>query len=303
MAYVTGFADEAGRDIDTQIRATKTLGWTRIEARNVDGVNLTDVSDTDFDIIEGKLKSAGITVNCFASAVANWGKDPRKEEDHQRSLQELARAIPRMKRLGARELRGMSYVAVRDAQPDSAEIEAHVFRKVGELVRRCEDAGVTYLHENCANYGGLSWEHTLRLLDRVRSPALRLVFDTGNPVATIDRRGPGPHALQSSWEFYRNVRDFIAYVHVKDGRYLGPSDGVFAKAEYTWPGNGNGDVRRIVTDLAAQGYDGGFSIEPHMTAILHEGTASKEEAMFSTYVEYGRRFTKLAAECGFSALD
>ena len=28
----------------------------------------------------------------------------------------------------------------------------------------CEEAGILYLHENCMNYGGLSHEHTLRLL-------------------------------------------------------------------------------------------------------------------------------------------
>jgi hypothetical protein len=39
--YLTGFADEAATDIDGQIRATKELGWEYIEARNIDGVNLS----------------------------------------------------------------------------------------------------------------------------------------------------------------------------------------------------------------------------------------------------------------------
>ncbi|MGA2974495.1 MAG: sugar phosphate isomerase/epimerase family protein [Spirochaetia bacterium] len=302
MAYFTGFADEAGRDIDTQIRATQALGWRFIEARNVNGVNLTDISDTEFESVAAKLQQAGIAINCFGSAVANWAKDPRTEADFQKSREELKRAIPRMKRLGTRMIRGMSFVLVKDAPPDSEEIQGHVFRKVADLVRQCEDAGVLYLHENCMNYGGQSWEHTLRLLERVKSPSLRLVFDTGNPVFSFDRRGKEPYKLQSAWEFYRNVRPFIEYVHIKDGRYIGPSDGLFPKTEYTWPGEGNGEVRRIVTDLAKTGYDGGFSMEPHMTTVFHvAGANSPEETMFSNYVEYGRRFAQLAAECGFVA--
>jgi sugar phosphate isomerase/epimerase len=300
MAFFTGFADEAGRGIDAQIRATQALGWKWIESRNIDGVNLTDVSDAVFDSVAEKLGRAGIGINCFGSAVANWGKDPRADADFEKSRQELGRAIPRMKRLGARMIRCMSFRVVTDERPDSPAVEAHVFRKVADLVKMCEDAGVLYLHENCMNYGGLSWEHTLRLLDRVKSPALRLVFDTGNPVGSYDHRGKEPFPLQSAWEFYRNVRPFVEYVHIKDGRYVGPTDGAFAKVEYGWPGEGSGDVRRIVSDLAATGYDGGFSIEPHMTSIVHEtGKPATEEQMLENYVEYGRRFAALARECGF----
>jgi sugar phosphate isomerase/epimerase len=298
MMLYTGFADEAGKGIDAQIRATRELGWTNIEARAIDGVNITDISDDAFDAVERKLSAAGVRISCFGSAVANWGKDPRKEEDFTRSKEELARALPRMMRLGCTALRGMSFTAVRDARPDSPEIETEVFRKLPELVRMCEEAGVTYLHENCANYGGLSWEHTLRLLDRIQSPAFALIFDTGNPVATLDRRGNPPFALQSSWEFYSHVKPFIRSVHVKDGEFIAPTDGIFADARYGWPGEGKGDVRRIVADLLAGGYDGPFSIEPHMKVVFHDGSkTSPEQAAFDTYVEYGRRFMRLVDAC------
>ena len=52
--YLTGFADEAAADIDGQIRATKELGWSRIEMRNVDGVNLHDLPDDKFEEVYGK---------------------------------------------------------------------------------------------------------------------------------------------------------------------------------------------------------------------------------------------------------
>lgn len=292
--YYTGFADEAGNSIDVQIKATLALGWSNIESRGVDGVNLTDVSDREFDQVCEKLEAADVHINCFGSAIANWSRDPRSEEDFQYSVEALRRAIPRMHRLGTNIIRGMSFAVVQDEEPDSPELEAIIFGKVRHLVRMCEEAGVLYLHENCMNYGGMSHEHTLRLLDNIRSPSLKLVFDTGNPVFTYRRLGPKPYRKQSSWEFYTNVREWIHYVHIKDGRYIRESDGIFPEVEYTLPGEGDGDVERIVRDLLQSGYDGGFSIEPHLAVVYHEGSAqSADEVRYNNYVEYGRRFVQL----------
>jgi sugar phosphate isomerase/epimerase len=295
--YYTGFADEAGDSIDVQIRATLELGWSNIEARSVDRVNLTDLSDQAFDRICEKLEAAGIGINCLGSAIANWSRHPRSEEDFEYSVAALERALPRMERLGASMIRGMSFVIARDEDPDSPELEAIIFEKVRHLVQMCEEAGVLYLHENCMTYGGMSHEHTLRLLDNVRSPSLRLVFDTGNPVFTYHRAGPRPYRKQSSWEFYSHVREWIEYVHIKDGRYLRESDGIFPEVEYTFPGEGDGDVRRIVRDLLHTGYDGGFSIEPHLAVVYHDASAqSVDEIRYQNYVEYGRRFMRLVED-------
>lgn len=295
MAFrYTGFADEAAADIKGQIAATLELGWSSIESRAVNGVNITDIDEGLFEEVADSLKSSGVRIDCFGSAIANWAKDPRKDEDFRRSLEELGRAIPRMKRLGTGMVRGMSFCAIRDAVPDSPEIQKTVIDKLRAIVRLCEEAGILYLHENCMNFGGMSWEHSLRLVEAIPSPAFALCFDTGNPVFTRDRRGKAPYGLQSAWEFYRNVRPFIRHVHIKDGVYIGPSEGLFPKTRYTWPGEGDGDVARIVADLKASGYDGFLSIEPHMEAVFHEGgIESPEEARRATYVEYGRRLQSL----------
>ena len=104
-----------------------------------------------------KLAEADVKVDCFGSAVANWSKDPRSEADFQSSYQSLKRAIPRMQRLGTKMIRGMSFAVVKDGEPDSPALEKIIFEKVRRLVRLCEEGGVTYVHENCANYGGLSY--------------------------------------------------------------------------------------------------------------------------------------------------
>lgn len=283
--YLTGFADEASPTIEGQIRATRELGWTNIESRAIGGKNIHDLEDAEFDRVAGLLGDQGITVNCFGSAVANWGKSIMDPMDS--SLAETRRAIPRMQRLGTRLIRIMSFAVLKDRAPDD-QMEQERFRRVRELQAMFTDAGITPVHENCMNYGGMGWRYTLRLLENV--PGLKLVFDTGNPVFTPDYAKPKPWPRQSSWEFYSHVREHVAYIHIKDGIWHEDSQ----TQEFTHAGEGHGDVKRILTDLLARGYDGGISIEPHLAVVFHaEKNESKESVMHASYVEYGRRVERL----------
>ncbi len=287
--YLTGFADEAATDIQGQIKATKELGWTFIESRGVFGKNIHDISDAEFETVCEALKGSGVSINCFGSAIANWGKQITDPFDS--SLEETKRAIPRMQRLGAKLVRIMSFAVLKDRKADD-QMEEERFRRVRELVRMFNDAGLTPVHENCMNYGGMGWTYTLKLVEQV--PGLKLVYDTGNPVFTDDRSKPEPYPKQSAWEFYDHVREHVAYVHIKDGIW----DNETQKTTYTFPGEGQGDVKRIVTDLLRRGYHGGISMEPHLAVVHHEPTSSAyAENRYANYVEYGRRFEKLLAEC------
>lgn len=295
--YLTGFADEAAPDIDGQIRATKELGWKYIEARNIGGVNLHDLTDEEFDLVRGKLEEAGVSVNCLGSAIANWAADIRAPFAN--CLAQARRAIPRMQRLGAKLIRIMSYPPLADRGPDD-QMEEERFRRLRELCRMFTEAGLTPVHENCMNYGGMSWRHTLRLIENV--PGLKLVFDTGNPVFSDDYDKPAPYPKQSTWEFYEHVKSHVVYVHIKDGVW----DPETQEMRYTFPGEGQGDVVRVVSDLIGSGYDGGFSIEPHMAVVAHDShsQAAKERLMYRTYIEYGRRMEAiLAAACRRTADD
>ena len=286
--YFTGFADEAASALDGQIEATKALGWKCIESRAIDGVNIHDLPEDKFDDVCMRLEAAGIRINCFGSAIANWGK--QITDPFESSLQEARRAIPRMQRLGTELVRIMSFAVLEGRGPEDQLAEER-FRRLRELLKMFSDAGLTPVHENCMNYGGMGWTYTLRLVENV--PGLKLVFDTGNPVGSDDCARQAPYPKQSAWEFYSHVKEHIAYVHIKDGIYDSAKDAV----AFTFAGEGQGDVKRIVTDLLADGYDGGFSIEPHMKVVFHDAAVRAEEtAMLENYIEYGRRFARLVED-------
>ncbi len=284
-----GISDEAGNELGTQVRATQELGWRHIEMRNVTVPgfakgNLHDIPDAAFEVVAGTLSDAGISVYCLASTIGNWAK--RIEDPFDITLAEVARSIPRMQRLGTRLVRIMSY-KVRD---DADQMEAERFRRLREVTQRFLDAGIQPVHENCMNYGGMSWEHALRLLDNV--PGLKWVFDTANPVFNVDRSKPEPRPRQDPWEFWTHVRDASVHIHVKDARW----DTARNDADYLFPGDGDGAVERILSDAFARGYDAGISIEPHMVAVFHDASsAAQDDALRGNFVEYGRRLGHLIA--------
>ena len=289
--YLTGFADEAAKDIDTQIRATKELGWENIEARNVGGGNIHDIPDDEFDAACAKLAEAGVKINCFGSAIANWGKKITDPFDI--TLEEIRRAIPRMQRLGTGLIRIMSYAVLPERGPED-QMEQERFRRLREIHAMFTDAGLTPVHENCMNYGGMGWQYTLRLVENV--PGLKLVFDTCNPIFSDDRSRGEPCPKQSTWEFYSHVKEHVAYIHIKDGIW----DAEARKTTHTFAGEGEGDVKRVVKDLLDNGYDGGISIEPHLAVVFHdESITSPDDVRYANYVEYGRRFMKLIEEIGY----
>ena len=298
--YLTGFADEAADSIEGQIEATRALGWENIEARSVNGKNIHDIPDAEFEKVFSKLEEAGIRINCFGSTLANWGTPV--DGPFEETLAALERAISRMKRCKTRLVRIMSYAVLHDAEGRALEDqkEEERFRRLREICRRFTDAGITPVHENCHTYGGMGVAHALRLLENV--PGLKLVFDTGNPPLTPNFEKPFPYPVQDSWELYKAVRPHIAYVHIKDGFLRPAKGGRPAEEVYTFPGEGGGSVAKIVEDLLATGYDGGFSMEPHMAVVFHHAEVqSAVEARFSNYVEYGRRFIKLLAARGPAA--
>ena len=271
--FFSGIADESGDDIQTQIKAHRELGWKHVELRNISGVSATDLCDRSFDEAVETLGEAGLAVSCFASQLCNWARPISKHPDIDRH--ELERAIPRMQRLSCPFIRSMSYP---NAGWPEDEWRAEVIARLSMLAQIAEDGGVTIVHENCNGWGGLGAEQTLELLAEVDSPALKLVWDTGNPVGHD----------QDAYAYFSAVKEHIVYVHIKDGVKKGGS------VTYTYPGDGDGDVKKTLSDLLQGGYDGGVSIEPHLAAVVHEGKAASDaEGPYEKYVEYGRRLMAL----------
>lgn len=283
--WIAGFADEAADSIEDQIDVLRELGWSHIELRKIDGKKLHEVDDDTFEHALAALREAGISVPAVGSPLC----DGRTSVDDpiETTLEMAAVVVPRVQASGAKLVRVMSYPVLKGRPMEDQQFQqrARRLRVLGEMFA---EIGAVMLHENCGNYGGIGPEATRQLLEAV--PGMELVLDTGNAPVVLGEWNPDdPWPVDWAWRFYSQLRDHIRHVHIKEFRY----DRSAHKSETVFPGEGEASLRRILTDLRERGYDGGFTIEPHMRSGRDE---SQRRPLF---IEYGRRFEAILRETGW----
>lgn len=280
---ISGIADEAGAGIDAQIAAHKALGWRHIELRLVDGLNVSSaLPDAAFEQVVATILDNEFRVTGFASAIGNWSR--HINDDFRVDTDELKTAAKRMKRLGAKYIRTMTWKG--DGVPESEWRDKSIAR-CKELAKFAEDNDIRLTHENCEGWGGLSAENMLELTNAVDSPNFKLLYDLGNTIS----HGYDP------WKFFKIIRGHFDYIHIKDAK-MNPAGG--RSKDYSYCGEGDAMLKEILTVILNEDdYDGTISIEPHVAAIVHLDGGNAEvapEEKFSSYVKYGRMLEQLIAE-------
>ena len=289
---ISGFADEVSDDLAMQIRALKELGWSSIDLRTVKGKNVSSLSDAEFDAVHRQLEENGIAISCFGSTIANWSRDAYSSVEL--DLAEMRTSIRHMNKANVRFIRIMSYKIDSPVNLGSS-LEDVIFSNLKKIVRIAEDHGIVCLHENCETWGGQSSQHTLRLLERVNSPALKLVFDTGNPVSMLDVRDQEPFSYQDSLKFFSEVREHVAYLHIKDGCLNNDT------LRYTAPGKGAGKVKEILRLVSEYDMAMPISIEPHVSVVFHDPSKKASfEQRWNSFIEYGNQLVAIAEEAGIT---
>ena len=268
---LSGIADEAGSALETQIAAHRELGWKFIELRGVNGRQFTDASDEEFAAICEQLAAADLRISSYASAIANGAS--KLSDPFEKSVETLARVIPRMRKTGTQFIRVMSYS--NDGRSD-ADWHQESVRRLRELGKMAEAGGITLVVENCSGWASTSAENYSRFFEEIDSPAVKAVYDTGNPAS---------HGHTNTWEWYQAAKPHLAYVHIK--AHSGPG------GEHQWPDEGHSCIRETLLDLKASGYAGFISIEPHIGGRRPADETRNRSAAFVSYVEYGRRLTTL----------
>lgn len=244
-----GIGDEAAADVAGQVAAVTALGWPGIELRTVAGIPLAALSPRGFTELADAVSAAGLRVVCVDSGIGNWSRPATGPFDD--DLAELSVLARRCVTLGCRFVRIMSWP--NDGLADE-DWRRTVLARTRRLAGQAEQAGLTLLHENCAGWAGVSADRALELLDSVDSPALRLLFDVGNGIEYRYR----------ALDLLRDLVPYVAHVHVKDA--VRTPGGV----RYTLPGRGDCEVADCLRLLAAGGYRGALSIEPHLATRPHE---------------------------------
>ncbi|MFE9424007.1 sugar phosphate isomerase/epimerase family protein [Kitasatospora sp. NPDC006697] len=243
-----GIGDEAAAGLTEQLAIHRELGLGAIELRTVDGRGLHQLAAAELAEVAAEVAASGLAVPAVDTPIGNWGTTIATDLDGELAV--LAGSAAAAHAFGTRWLRVMSYP--NDGRPEP-QWAAAVLDRMAVLTREAERLDVVLLHENCQGWAGQGPAQTLRMLEHVASPALRLIFDVGNGLA---------YGYQPE-EFLAEVLPFVDHVHIKDGHRT--ADG----AVFTEPGTGELDLAACLRLLEDAGYRGRYSMEPHVAHIPH----------------------------------
>lgn len=240
MWTVSGFADEISPDLDEQCALLVDLGMTHLELRSAWDVNVSDLSPAQVDRVAATVTAHDLTVSCIASPVGKISLT----DDLDEHLARLRRCAETAQRVGAPFVRVFSFRVEEPGRPEDREV---VLRWTTALAVVAEQVGVVLVHENETGMWGDTPQRCVDLVESVGSPAFRLTWDPANYVAA---------GLQPFDDAYALVRPYLEYVQVKDK----------ARATDTVvpAGEGDGQIPETLRALAADGFDGVFSLEPHL---------------------------------------
>jgi sugar phosphate isomerase/epimerase len=243
MWTLSGFIDEISPDFTEQCRVAADLGLTHAEVRSAWDVNILDLDPDQLAVMKQTLEAYGLEVSSIGSPIGKIFID----EDFAPHLERMRHAAEVARYFAAPYVRIFSFFLRPGAKPAAHRDE--VIDRMRALVRVAEAADLILLHENEKEIYGDIPSRCLDIVRSVGSPHLRLAWDAANFVQV----GVRPYT-----EGYNVLRPHLEYVQIKDAL---AADGTVVPA-----GEGDGEVAATLRALRHDGFDGFFSLEPHLAA-------------------------------------
>jgi len=252
---LSAFGDEIDDDLTRQLEVLASEDITALELRSAWGVNVLDLSSEQLRQVRELLQEHGFHVSALGSPI---GKSPLSEPPAFEQ-ERLERALAAADALDTRLIRIFSFYVPPESLDDARD---EVIERLGALVERAAQAGVTLLHENERGIYGESATRCHDLLTTINSPALRMAFDPANFVQA------GVRPMEEAWPL---LKDYVAHIHIKDALLR---DGSVRPA-----GQGDGDIPGLLAALDRCDYRGYLTLEPHLSISGPAGGYSGEAGM------------------------
>ena len=271
MWTLSGFADEISDDFEVQCQLLAQLGMKYLEFRSAWGTNILDLDDDQLARADEILQRYDIRVSSIGSPLGKIFID----EDFESHLVRTRRAVEVANRLGAPFIRVFSFFMREGMDPDEQRDE--VLRRMRALADEAARGGVIMVHENEKDIYGDIPRRCADIVASVDSPNLKAAWDAANYVQV------GVRPFDDGWAL---IRPHLAYMQIKDA--------VAATGEVVPTGRGDGQMVETIRALKADGFDGFFSLEPHLGSAHALGGFSGPEL----FTEAHTAFTELLSAEG-----
>jgi sugar phosphate isomerase/epimerase len=254
MWTLSGFADEISPELSEQIDTLLAEGMSYLEFRGVWGKNVLDLTDEELELVRRELRAHGLGVSSIGSPIGKI----LITDDFDEHLVRFGRALELAHFFAAPYVRIFSFFM--PPGDDPAWHRDEVLHRMAALANAAKGSDVVLLHENEKEIYGDVPERCHDILVSVGSDILRSTWDAANFVQC---------GVRPFTEGYPLLRPFLEYIQVKDA--------LLATGEVVPAGLGDGQTRETLAGLRDSGFDGFFSLEPHLaSAGRFSGTSGPE---------------------------
>jgi len=254
MWTLSGFIDEISDDFSLQCKVASGLGLRYVEVRSAWGTNILDLDTDQLSKLRETLAEYGLKVSSIGSPIGKISID----DEFPLHLERMRHAVEVAKTLEAPYIRIFSFFIPEGTDPDSRRDE--VLSRMSALAETAADSDVILAHENEKEIYGDIPRRCLDIVTSVASPQLQLAWDPANFVQV---------GVRPFTEGYAMLRPHVGCMQIKDALL---ADGTVVVA-----GGGDGEVVETVRALRADGFDGFFSLEPHLGEYTAYGALSGPE--------------------------
>ena len=255
---ISAFADEIGDDLQLQIDTLKANDVGYIELRGVWKKNVLALSEEEIRTVKKTADDNGIGFSAIGSPLGKFPLDG----DFQEQLDGLKRALDHAQYIDAPYIRMFSFRIPEGEDP--AGHRSQVLDWLLQMTEIAADTPVILAHENEHGIYGDTGDRCLDLYQNIDSASFTGIFDFANYVQC------GQHPYDDCW---LKVKNHISYFHVKDAK--------IESKKVTPAGLGDGDVKRILTEAYAAGFNGFLTLEPHLS-IAGANYGRTSPALFKT---------------------
>ena len=254
MWTLSGFIDEISDDFSLQCKIASGLGLRYVEVRSAWGTNILDLDSDQMSKLQETLATYGLKVSSIGSPIGKISID----DEFSPHLDRMRHAVEVAEALEAPYIRIFSFFIPAGVDPDSRRDE--VLSRMAALAEVAAGADVILVHENEKEIYGDVPRRCLDIVTSVSSPRLQLAWDPANFVQV---------GVRPFTEGYALLRPHIGYIQIKDA--------LLADATVVVAGAGDGEVVETIRALRADGFDGFFSLEPHLGEYTAYGALSGPE--------------------------
>jgi len=254
MWTLSGFIDEISDDFSLQCKVASGLGLRYVEVRSAWGTNILDLDSDQMSKLQETLATYGLKVSSIGSPIGKISID----DEFPPHLERMRHAVEVAETLEAPYIRIFSFFIPEGTDPDSRREE--VLSRMSALAEAAADSDVILAHENEKEIYGDIPRRCLDIVTSVSSPKLQLAWDPANFVQV---------GVRPFTEGYAMLRPHVGCIQIKDA--------LLADATVVVAGAGDGEVVETIRALRADGFDGFFSLEPHLGEYTAYGALSGPE--------------------------